>query len=286
MRSRGPVRGRHARGAPVWFAAFTLVSLVMLLLSSTEPARTVQRAAGAVLEPARGAFGAVAETVADAFGAIGEIGSLRDENEALRTRLAAADQRVAELTDAAAENAELRGLLGLTRTLEMELLAVRVTAREPGNFLAECVVDAGSEEGVAAGMAVLADAGGAGALVGTVIEVTDRTARVRFVVDTRSVVIAVDQETRALGEVRGRAGGQLVFTNVPVTERIGPDDSVVSAGITVGDDSSLYPPGLLLGRVQAVEPDPNALTQTAYLVPAVDPADLERLLIVLDSEGG
>jgi cell shape-determining protein MreC len=132
---------------------------------------------------------------------------------------------------------------------------------------------------------VLADAGGAGALVGTVIEVTDRTARVRFVVDTRSVVIAVDQETRALGEVRGRAG-QLVFTNVPVTERIGPDDSVVTAGITVGDDSSLYPPGLLLGRVQAVEPDPNPLTQTAYLVPAVDPADLERLLIVLDSEGG
>ena len=286
MRSRGRTGWRLPGGAPVWFAAFAVASLVLLLLGSTEPVRTVQRAAGAVLEPARGAVAAVAETVADAFGAIGEIGSLREENEALRTELAAAEQRLAELTEAASENAELRGLLGLTRQLDMELLPVRVTGREPSNFLAECVVNAGRDDGVEVGMPVLADADGGGALVGTVIEVTDGTARVRFVVDTRSVVIAHDQVTRALGEVRGQAGGQLVLGNVPVTERLGIGDSVVTAGIIVGDDASLYPPGLLIGRIQAVEPDQNALTQTAYLVPALDGAELERLLIVLDDEGG
>lgn len=286
MRPRRSVGRGRPGGAALWFAGFGIVSLILLLTSSTEPVRTLQRAAGAVLEPARGAVAAVAETVVDALGALGEIGSLREENDALRAELAAAEARLAELTEAAAENAELRGLLGLTRALDMELLPVRVTAREPSNFVAECVVDAGSDAGVAVGMPVLADAGGAGALVGTVVEVTDRTARVRFVVDARSVVIALDQETRALGEARGQAGGQLVLANVPVTERLGVDDSVVTAGISVGDDASLYPPGLLIGRIQAVEPDANALTQTAYLVPAVDAAELERLLVVLDSEGG
>ena len=64
-------------------------------------------------------------------------------------------------------------------------------------------------------MPVVGNADGAGALAGTVISVTNDTARVRFIVDTRSVVIAVDQESRALGEIRGQPGGQLVMVNVP-----------------------------------------------------------------------
>lgn len=279
-------RGARPSTAGLWFGAFTIASLLMLLASSTEPVRTVQRTAGQLLDPARQAVGAVGQTVAEAIGAVGEIGRLRGDNEALRTELAGAEQRVAELAEAARENDELRQLLGITRALDMELLPVRITAREPSNFVQEASVDAGTDDGVRVGMPVLGNAGGAGALVGTVVAATEDTARVRFIVDTRSVVIAVDQESRALGEIRGQPGGQLVFVNVPVTEHLAIEDTVVTAGITVGDDSSRYPAGLLIGRIQAVETDTNALTQTAYVRPALDPSDLERLLIVLDVDQG
>jgi rod shape-determining protein MreC len=272
--------------AGLWFAALTIASLLMLLASSTEPVRTVQRAAGELLDPVRQAVGAVGKTVADAVGAIGEIGRLRAENEQLRSELAGAEQRVAELTEAARENEDLRELLGITRALDMELLPVRVTGREPSNFVYEASIDAGTDDGVHVGMPVLGNADGAAALVGTVEDVTSATARVRFIVDTRSVVIALDQESRALGEIRGQAGGQLVFANVPATERLTVGDTVVTAGITVADDSSRYPGGLLIGRIQAVEPDANAVTQTAFVRPSLDPAELERLLIVLDFEQG
>jgi rod shape-determining protein MreC len=262
------------------------ISLILLAVGATEPARTVRSLVGGVLEPARAAIEAGAVTVVDAVVGIGEIGSLREDNEALRTELAAAEQRIAELSEAVRENEELRGLLRVTRALDMELLPARVTAREPSGLVAECLVDAGARDGVEPGMPVLADAGGAGALVGTVVEVTDDSARVRFIVDARSVVIAVDQETRALGELRGQAGGQLVLVNVPLTEPLATDDTVVTAGITVGDDSSRYPAGLLVGRIQAIETDPNALTQTAYVRPALDHRELERLLIVLDATQG
>jgi rod shape-determining protein MreC len=272
--------------AGLWFAALTIASLLMLLASSTEPVRTVQRTAGELLDPVRQAVGAVGKTVADAVGAIGEIGRLRAENEQLRSELAGAEQRVAELTEAARENEDLRELLGITRALDMELLPVRVTGREPSNFVYEASIDAGTDDGVHVGMPVLGNADGAAALVGTVEDVTSATARVRFIVDTRSVVIALDQESRALGEIRGQAGGQLVFANVPATERLTVGDTVVTAGITVADDSSRYPGGLLIGRIQAVEPDANAVTQTAFVRPSLDPAELERLLIVLDFEQG
>jgi rod shape-determining protein MreC len=276
----------HRRSrAGLWFAGFTIASLLMLLASSTEPALTLQRVTTRALDPVRGAIGGIGEAVAGVFGTIGEIDRLRGENADLRIALAGAEQRIAELTEAAAENAELRELLGITRALEMTTLPVRIVSRDPSNFAWEVGIDAGRDDGVRVGMPVVANADGTGALAGTVVGVTDDTARVRFVIDTRSVVIGLVQSSRALGEVRGQAGGQLVMTNIPVTDAVAQGDTVVSAGIGIGEERSAYPAGLLVGTVQAVEDDPNALTRTAFVRPAFDAAT-ERLLVVLAFDQG
>jgi cell shape-determining protein MreC len=77
-----------------------------------------------------------------------------------------------------------------------------------------------------------------------------------------------------------------VLANVPVTEPLEIGDTVVTGGISVADDASRYPAGLLIGRIQAVEPDSNAVTQTGYVRPSLDPSELERVLIVLDFDQG
>ncbi|MGH2380175.1 MAG: rod shape-determining protein MreC [Candidatus Limnocylindria bacterium] len=247
---------------------------------------TLQRITTRTLDPVRGAIGGLGEGVAGVFGVIGEIDRLRTENDRLRSELAGEEQRVAELTEAARENDSLRQLLGITEALEMELLPVRVISRDPSNLVWEVGIDAGLDHGLAEGMPVVGNADGAGALAGTVVSVTDDSARVRLIVDTRSVVIAVDQASRALGEIHGQPGGQLVMVNVPVTETLEVGGTIVSAGLTFGEEASGYPGGLLIGRIQAVEPDPNALTQTAFVRPAFDPAEVERLLVVLDFSQG
>jgi rod shape-determining protein MreC len=282
----GPTSPHRRTRAGLWFAAFTIASLLMLLASSTEPAQTLQRVTARALDPVRGTLSGIGAGVAGLFGTIGEIDRLRSENSELRVALAGAEQRIAELTEAARENDELRELLGITEALEMELLPVRIVSRDPSNFAWEVGIDAGTRDGVNVGMPVVANANGAGALAGTVVSATDDTARVRFIVDTRSTVIALDQASRALGEIRGQAGGQLVMGNVPVTEAVEVGDTIVSAGLTFGDEASRYPGGLLIGTVQAVEEDPNALTQTAFVRPAFDVASAERLLVVLDFSQG
>jgi len=73
---------------------------------------------------------------------------------------------------------------------------------------------------------------------------------------------------------------------VPVTESVEIGATIVSAGLTMGPEASGYPGGLLIGRVQAIEVDANALTQTAFVRPAFDVATAERLLIVLDFSQG
>lgn len=282
----GPSSPHRRSRAGLLFAGFTVASLLMLLASGTEQARTLQHVTTRTLDPVRGTIAALGEGVAGVFGAIGEIDRLRGENDRLRRELAGAEQRIAELIESARENDELRELLGITEALDMELLPVRITSRDPSNLVWEVGVDAGSADGLAEGMPVVANADGAGALAGTVVSVSEDAARVRFLVDTRHVVIAVDQETRALGEVRGQPGGQLVMADVPVTEELAVGDTVVSAGLTMGDEASRFPGGLLIGRIQAVEPDPNSLTHTAFVRPALDLRRVERLLVVLEFSQG
>ena len=282
----GQLGPRRRSRTGLWFAGFTIASLLMLLASSTDPARGIQQVTSRALDPVRQTLGGIGAGVAGLFGAVGEIDRLRGENAELRVALAGAEQRIAELTEAARENEELRQLLGITERLDMELLPVRITSRDPSNFAWEVGIDAGSSDGLREGMPVVANADGAGALAGTVVAVADDSARVRFIVDTRSVVIAVDQATRALGEVRGQAGGQLVMSNIPVTETVEVGGTIVSAGLTYGTAASRYPGGLLIGTVQAVEEDANALTQTAFVRPAFDAASAERLLVVLDFRQG
>lgn len=278
----------HRRtNAGLWFAAFTILSLLMLLASRTEQAVALQQVTARALDPVRGAIAGIGDGVTGLAGAIGEIDRLRSENDRLRDQLAGADRRVAELTEAAHENAQLRDLLKIGKALDMKVLPARITGRDPSNFAWEVGIDAGTRDGVRVGMPVVASASGTGALAGTIVQANDATALVRFIVDTRSSVIALDQQTRAMGEITGQLGGQLLFVKVPVTERLAEGDTVVSAGLSVAPGAqSGYPKGLLIGRMGAVETDANALTQTGFVRPAVDPRAIERVLVVLEFTQG
>lgn len=266
----------------LWFAAFSIISLLLLLASGTDAARALQRTSARALDPVRQAIGSIGEGVVGIFGVIGEIDRLRTENDDLRRRLAGAEQRLAELEEAAAENADLRELLGLAESLEMDLLPVRIISRDPSNFTWEFGIDAGATNGVRTGMPVVGSAAGAGALAGTVVSVGPDSATVRMIVDPRSSVVALDQRSRALGLVEGQLGGQLVMVQVNVTEELAVGDTIVTAGLVLGSDvaRSAYPRGLLIGHVADVEQDANALTQTGFVRPALDFSRLDRLLVV------
>lgn len=278
----------HRRSrAGLWFAAGTVVSLLLLLASRTPQALTLQEVTAHALDPVRGVISGVGAGISGFFTTIGEIDRLRSENDRLRRELAGAEARLAELREAAAENAELRGLLGLTTSLQMDLLPVRVLGRDPSNFTWEVGIDAGTDDGVRVGMPVVAAADGAGALAGSVVAVGSQSATVRLVVDARSSVVAIDQQSRALGLVRGQLGGQLIMVQVRATDQVAVGDTVATAGLILTDAGgagigrSPYPRGLLIGTIQALELDADGLTQTAFVRPAVDFSVVGRLLVVL-----
>jgi rod shape-determining protein MreC len=272
-RGSGPSSRRPSTGLAV--------SAGLVVLSGTGPARAVQDAAARLVAPVQSAVAGFGEAVGDLVETIGEIGVLRAENETLRSSLAAAEQRIAELEEAARDNARLRRLLGLRATLGWDLVPARVVGAGAGGLTWEVAIDAGRREGVAVGMPVVGSAAGGGALAGLVVEASPDRARVLLTVDPRSRVVARDQQTEALGVVQGQPGGQLVMTQVAVTDPIEVGDTIVTAGLELeGVPASPYPRGLLIGTVSALETDANGLTQTAFVRPALDPRSVEWLMVV------
>lgn len=277
-----PGAGPHRRtGSGLLWAVLVAVSLGLVIISGSEPAQSVQELASRALAPVHAAIAGIGDGVADVIETVGEIDRLRAEAEELRSTLAGAEQRIAELQEAARENGQLRSLLGLQAVLGWDLVPARVVAAGTGAVTWEVAIDVGRDDGVRTGMPVVGAAPGGGALAGIVVQSGLDRAVVQLTVDPRSRVVARDQQTDALGVVQGQPGGQLLMTQVAVTDAVTIGDTIITAGLELAEvAASPYPRGLLIGTVSALETDANGLTRTVFVRPALDPRAFEWLMVV------
>ena len=161
----------------------------------------------------------------------------RDNRRLLEWRQAAL--RLAE------ENAELRALLKLVPGRQLSFVSARVIADSGGAFAQSLLVDAGSEEGVRRGEAVL---GGSG-LAGRITDVGRRAARVLLITDLNSrvpVFVEGAQTVRALLAGDNSPHPRLKYFPAKAAIKIG--DRVVTSGI-----GGLFPPNLPVGVVSGFD---------------------------------
>ncbi len=190
---------------------------------------------------------------------------LRAENERLRVQsLQSADTRE--------ENARLRRLLALRDRLPLSTLAGEVIGREGGGWVRTLTVNRGRGDGIGQQTPVIVPEG----LVGRVVQVRARAAVVQLLNDPTSTVGAVVQRTRTAGLVEGDPGGTVRFKFMARDGAgVAPGDFVVTSGL-----GALFPKGLPVGRVIAIEDKGSALFHFAVLAPAVDFSRVEEVLLL------
>lgn len=277
MATLGRSRNRSGSGALRPFLFLFTLSLLILLSRNTDVLKTVASGATAVLVPVQTALTELGTRADRIVEATVQIDRLRTDNAALREenqRLLLENARLAEQAAAAAQQAKLDAT---ARALPYESMSAPVIARDPSGVLRSIVIGGGSGAGMATGNVVLSDQG----LVGRITEVGPNYAKVVLITDSSSVVSALVQGSRATGLVRGQFGDTLVMDWVLQTEPVKVGDVVVTAGLAAGEElRSLYPKGLVLGRVATVEKARDAAYLRAILLPAVDVRRLERVLVV------
>ncbi len=277
MASLGQVRRKRDQGVLRQFALLFVLALALLVARDTPAVEAASQAITQVLVPFERALAQVGAVTSSFAEAISEIERLRSDNARLRgdvDRLTLENVRLREAAVAAQQAAKLDAA---ARQLPYETIAAPVIARDPSGILQSVMLGAGSETGVRVGHVVVSEQG----VVGRVSEVGPGYSKVLLVTDPASSVSALVQGSRATGIARGQYGDSLVMEWILQTERVEVGDVVITAGLAAGNDlRSLYPKGLVLGKVVAIEGAENAAYKRAIVLPAVDLRRLEQVLVV------
>jgi rod shape-determining protein MreC len=199
---------------------------------------------------------------------------LIEENQRLRNDMLVANARLARLQTAAADNAQLRALLGVktSRGLDVQLAPILDIDLAPGRQ--RLVLDAGSRAGALVGQSVI-DAGG---LMGQIIETTPAHATVLLLTDPDHAVpvVVARNGVRLIVYGRGRSD-QLELADVPLNSGVEVGDVLVTSGL-----GGRFPAGFPVGTISALRPDDSH----AFLVGDVAPAarlDRGRDVLLLKS---
>jgi rod shape-determining protein MreC len=274
------LRDHRSRRRIVVFSGLVGICLVLLMVSDSGPVQELRRGVNFAVAPVQGSLADGTRSVTDVLGAFGEIDSLRRENIDLREDVTRLEDQLASLESVAEESRRLARLLEVRDRIDRASVAAGVIGRQATQFERVLTIDRGSTSGIREGDPVLSEGG---ALAGRISEVGENWASVMLISDTRSLVIGLDQRTRATGEVTGRLSAPLAMANIPRTDRIEVNDRVVTAGIALGRRfQSPYPRGIPIGRVVDIQAEPGAIVQTALVQPQADLDRIEDVLVLVD----
>ena len=208
---------------------------------------------------------------------VSDIKELQKENEALRQENEELSVTNNALLQEKHELTELRNLYQLDQTYaDFPKTGCRIIAKENGSWYHSFVIDKGSEDGLSVDMNVLADGG----LVGRITYIGRHWSRVQAVIDDNSnvsaTVLSSQKNLIVSGNLTLYEEGTISFS-----ELADPDDLVkVGDSVVTSNISDKYLPGILIGYISEIQTDPNYLTKSGRITPAVDFSGLDTVLVI------
>lgn len=237
-----------------------------------------------LMQPARAALALVLQPVqrllltpVDAWETAGDY--LRGTQRAMaaedqaRRQLAEQAERLSRVAALQAENDSLRKLLGLQPALTVPALAAEVLFEAPDPFSRRVVIDRGATQGVAAGSPVINEAG----VLGQVTRVYPLSAEVTLLTDKDAAIPLLNARTQMRNAAAGRADGagmELRFLAANADIKAG--DLMTTSGL-----DGIYPPGLPVARVSAVERRGDSSFAQVQLAPVAQPDSARHVLVLL-----
>ncbi len=237
----------------------------------------VQNALSYVIEPLQKGINGMGLWLTDRADYFATIDELRTQNEELRAELDDIKEKNLVLVQDQIELNNLRELYALDNKIPgYEKLAARVIGKSSGNWFSTFTIDKGSKDGILVDMNVICGNG----LVGIVTGVTDNTATVRSIIDGSSnvtgMLVTSSDTCNIRGDLELMDSGYVHLEYLRKDVEVSDGDMIVTSNI-----SDKYIQGILIGYVKNITEDANSLTQSGYLVPAVDFERLTEVLVIM-----
>lgn len=240
--------------------------------------KPLKKCVSMVVVPVQKGMNNIGFWVYDKYQTLQEISVVLDENKELKSKVDDLTEENNQLRQDTYELSRLRELYQLdekyTGYTKVGARIIEVTA---DNWSKAFKVDKGSDDGIKKDMNVIAGGG----LVGIVTEVGKNYSIIKTIIEDNNSVsgMLIDTNETCIveGDIEQSDSGLVKLTHFKSDITVRDGDKVVTSNI-----SDKYLQGILIGYAKDVTPDSNNLTQSGYLVPAVDFNNLQEVLIITE----
>lgn len=252
-----------------------LVGISSALMGGT--ADPLSNAATTITAPVRSLVSNVLDWAEGVYNYVFRYEELNTELDTLRKQVADLEAQLRESGEAARENQQLRQLLRLQeKHQDFVFESARVTQRSTTNWESTFTLSKGSSAGVQTGNCVISETG---ALVGVVEEVGLNYCRVSTVINTDIEMGGICVRTDCAGILEGdfalMSQGRLKLSYLPDDAQLRRGDQIITSG-----QGDIYPPDLVVGRVEELRSDPSGMMRYAVLKPQVQLDSLVEVFII------
>ncbi len=277
MRKRRGRKGPFIHPKYLYIAAILICGLLIVFsFKFSEQFRGPKAIVGNVISPMQRGINHVGQFISDKKDLLQSKEELLKENETLKQKLDALSYDNSIL---AGENKDLdnfRELYQLDQKYpDYPKVAATVIGRDGNNWFHLFTIDKGKDDGIEVDMNVIAGNG----LVGIVSEVGNHYAKVRGIIDDKSNVSSMFENTGETCMVKGNMEsiykGYIDVTMISNNAAAKNGDAVVTSRI-----SDKFLPGLLVGYISDITEETDGLSKTAHLTPAVAFDKLETVLVI------
>jgi len=256
-----------------------LFCLILLSLSTKSISLAPKRISFSVLSIIQSGFSEVGGFISDTINSVGELRRLREEYKEVQGKLAQYRELEKDYIQLSNENKILREQLELSASISFERIPAEIIAKDPGNEFSTIVINKGTHHGVVKGMPVIAFQDGFQGLVGKVLETGVITSIVMPLYDESCYVAARLQDTRYEGLIQGSGNPNkhlaMEYVKKRAKEEIQYGDLVTSSGM-----KSLYPKGIYIGRVRAMNAQEWESSLELEVEPIIDFSKLEYVFVL------
>ena len=203
---------------------------------------------------------------------LGGLQAAQAEAGAMRAQLAAQAERSSRADHLAAENERLRALLELRPAVTVQSRAAEVLYEAPDPYSRKVFLDRGAQHGIQAGSPVINEDG----VLGQVTRVYPLSSEVTLLVDRDAAIPVLNART----EHRSAAFGSGAGNTMELRFMAGNDDVQVGDILTTSGVDGVYPPGLQVARVTAVDRRGDAGFARIALAPTAVPDGVRHVLVL------
>ena len=193
------------------------------------------------------------------------------ENELLIRKTLENQSKEALYQETLLEKERLRQLLEVRNQAALPVTGARIIGYDFSVWFRSAFLDKGTNDGIKVGMPVVNASG----IVGRIVECFPNYAKILLLIDRSSAVDAIVQRNRLRGILEGVGANRAYLRFVHKNQDVMVGDVVLSSGL-----GGVYPNGMIVGTVVAVDKKVPGIFQEIEVEPAVDFTRLEEVLIV------